>query len=237
MKASQISPIISAGLLGAILLVTIPVGHVYAATAPVANTLKFTESWADKVGCDSDMGDWYCGTASSDSITISAKISLTGVVITNFTEDTMFVFSLGGFGVYSHSLGEDPKYKSGKKGSTSVKFVDKDDASGSDKPITLGTVKLSWTTKQLTVTLTGKFDPNYGSLYAAIAAANYQGADSGKISGDTISGSIDFADISVSFDSVTVTGRVNTKMTHAKDGSDYPLSSISLQGSGSGTRN
>lgn len=237
MQACQIFPTRITSLLSALVLLTVTAGNVCAAAAPAANTLTFTEAWSDKLGCASDMGDWYCGTASSDSITISAKISLTGVVTTNFTKSTMFDFSLGGCGVISHALGDDPKYKSGKKGSVSATFVDKDDASATAKPITIGTVKLSWTTKQLTVTITGKFDPNYGSLYAAITANTYEGAESGKISGDTISGSIDFADISVSFDSVTVTGTVKTKTAHAKDGNDYPLSTIALKGSGTGTRN
>ena len=103
------------------------------------------------------------------------------------------------------------------------------DANG--RAVTAQTVKLKWTSKQLTVTVTGKATPDYGN---PVAADSYAGNDSGKIS-DQLSGSINFSDTTINFDTVTLTGTVKTKTVAAKDGSDYDLSTIAIKGSGTGT--
>ena len=222
MKTSPITQTISACLLGAVLFVA--AGTAQAATKPVQDKISYTEAWADKIVCTREDGDVWCDTTSSDSITISATISLAGVDTKQFNQDTLFSLTLGEFEI-EHSLGDDTKFTTSKKTPTSATFKDTgEDDNG--KTILLDTVKLSWTTKQLTVTITAKTLP--------ITADNYDGNDSGAVN-DTLTGSIDFGDVSVSFDSVTVTGKVTTKNV-TKSGDDYTLSTISLKGSGLGTR-
>ena len=51
---------------------------------------------------------------------------------------------------------------------------------------------------------------------------------------DTTSGSIDFGDASVTFDTVTVTGTVATSDVRAKDETEFWPSSVKIKGSGIG---
>ena len=195
-----------------------------AAPLPVANKLTLTESYADKLMCQSAAGDVSCDQTFSDGYTISATIS---GGFTGLTAATSFELVLNGLDIMD-VLGDDPKYQPGK--STSATFVDiESDANG--RAVTAQTVKLKWTSKQLTVTVTGKATPDYGN---PVAADSYAGNDSGKIS-DQLSGSINFSDTTINFDTVTLTGTVKTKTVAAKDGSDYDLSTIAIKGSGTGT--
>ena len=195
-----------------------------AASSPPANKLTLVESYADKLVCVSAAGDVSCNPTFSDSYTISATIS---GVFTGLTAGTSFELILNNLDVMN-VLGDDPKFTLGK--STSATFVDTgSDANG--RTVVAQTVKLKWTSKQLTVTITGKATLDYGTT---VAADNYIGSDSGKIS-DQLSGSINFSDTTINFDSVTLTGTVKTKTVAAKDGSDYDLSTIAIKGSGTGT--
>ena len=194
-----------------------------AASPPPANKLTLVESYADKLVCVSAAGDVSCNPTFSDSYTVSATIS---GVFTGLTAGTSFELILNNLDVMD-VLGDDPKFIPGK--STSATFVDSEsDAYG--RTVTAQSVKLKWTSKQLTVTITGKATLDYGTT---VAADNYIGNDSGKIS-DQLSGSINFSDTVINFDTVTITGTVKTKTVAGKDGSDYDLSTIAIKGSGTG---
>lgn len=215
------------GLLSLMLLLS-SVGAALARSSAPTNTLTFSESLSDKVVCAKEEGDWSCDMFTGDSFTISATILLAGVDITNFDQDTSFDLSVGELDV-SHSLNEDPKYMPGK---TSATFVDTytDD---SDKEHIYQTTHLKWTANQLTVSITAKSSDIDTSGLTPIMADSYDGSDSGKTN-DTTSGSIDFGDASVTFDTVTVTGTVATKDVKAKDGSDFSPSTVKIKGVGVG---
>ena len=199
------------------------VSNLPAASPLPANKLTLVESYADKLVCVSAAGDVSCNPTFGDSYTISATIS---GVFTGLTAGTSFELILNNLDVMN-VLGDDPKFTPGK--STSATFVDKEsDANG--RAVLAQTVKLKWTSKQLTVTITGKATPDYGNT---VAADNYIGSDSGKIS-DQLSGNINFSDTVINFDTVTLTGTVKTKTVAAKDGSAYDLSTIANKGSGTG---
>ena len=221
-------------LLGTVLLTLAIAGSVRAASAPVQTKISYTESYADKAGVctfDRDAVDpedptaaWSCDSPGfSDSFTISATVA---GVFSNLTADTEFTLSLGAF-TTTHTLADSTAhYVPGR--TTSATFVDPgEDANG--KAVVLDTVKLKWTAKLLTVTITGKATMDYGT---AIAADTYDGYDSGKLSGDTLTGEIIFNDTDVTFDSVAITGTVRTHDVSTKDGSGATLSTISLKGSG-----
>jgi len=195
-----------------------------AASPPPANKLTLVESYADKLVCVSAGGDVSCNPTFSDGYTISATIS---GVFTGLTAGTSFELILNNLDVMN-VLGDDPKFTPGK--STSATFVDNEsDANG--RTVTAQSVKLKWTSKQLTVTITGKATLDYGTT---VAADSYIGNDSGKIS-DQLSASINFSDTAINFDTVTITGTVKTKTVAAKDGSDYDLATVAIKGSGTGT--
>jgi len=213
------------GLLSLMLLLS-SVGAALARSSAPTNTLTFSESLSDKVVCVKEEGDWSCDMFTGDSFTISATISLAGVDITNFNQDTSFDLSVGELDV-SHSLNDDPKYTPGK---TSATFVDTytDD---SDKEHIYQTTHLKWTANQLTVSITAKSSDIDTSGLTPIMADSYDGSNPGPIN-DTTNGSIDFGDASVTFDTVTVTGTVATKDVTAKDGSDFSPSTVKIKGKG-----
>ena len=211
------------GLLGLILLLS-SVGAALARSGAPTNTLTFSESLRDKVVCVKQEGDWSCDMFTGDSFTISATILLAGVAITNFDQDTSFDLSVGDFDV-SYSLGDDTKYAPGKTSATFVETYTDDN----DRSHVYQTTKLKWTAEQLTVSITAKSSDIDTSGLTPIMAYNYDESDSGPIN-DTTSGSIDFGDASVTFDTVTVTGTVATKDVTAKDDSDFSLSTVKIKG-------
>ncbi len=199
-----------------------PAAHAAAAST---NTLTFSETLSDKVLCTGNRADgWDCTLLSRDGLTISTKISLSGVTITNFDQNTSFDLSVGNFSV-SHSLGDDPKYVPGK---TSAIFVDTE-TNDSGKTVVYQIVRLKWTAKQLTVTITGKTSDTATSNLFPILADSYDGSASGPIN-STTTGSIDFGDASVTFGWVAVTGNVVTKDVTGKDGSSFSPSTIKIKG-------
>jgi hypothetical protein len=211
------------GLLGLILLLS-SVGAALARSGAPTNTLTFSESLRDKVVCVKEEGDWSCDMFTGDRFTISATILLAGVAITNFDQDTSFDLSVGDFDV-SYSLGDDTKYAPGKTSATFVEtYID-----DNDKEHIYQTTKLKWTAEQLTVSITAKSSDIDTSGLTPIMASNYDESDPGPIN-DTTSGSIDFGDASVTFDTVTVTGTVATRDVMAKDDSDFSLSTVKIKG-------
>ena len=219
-KRSWIGPA-SASFL-AILLVLAATRTAPAASKPVLTKLAFVETDVDKLVCTGNPGlGVSCDTPFSDSFTITATVA---GVFTGLTDNTTFELIFGGVD-YLNSLGDDARYKTGK--STSATFVDTSaDATG--RSVVVDTIKLKWTANQLTVTIAGKATADYGS---SIVAPAYDGTASGKIT-HSLTGSINFNSTTVLFTNVAYTGTVSTKTVHAKDGSNYPLSTISLKGSG-----
>ena len=215
-------------LLSTILLLIVNAGNVHAASPPAPNKISFTESSADKIYCSNDEGDWSCMKDDVYSYTLSATIAGN---FTGLTTNTQFEITLDDGIDFSHTLGDDKKYKVGK--STSATFVESYDDDYTGKTTVTDTTKLKWTASKLSITITGK---NGGW----IATGNYDEEDSGKIStmvpdnygSVPLTGNIIFGNTSVTFSNVNFTGTVKTKDSTAKDGSDFLLSTISLKGSG-----
>lgn len=195
-----------------------------AGNPPPVNKLTLVEAYADKLVCVTAGGDVSCDTTFSDTYTISATIS---GVFTGLTAGTSFELICNDLDVM-YVLGDDAKFTPVK--STSATFIDTEsDANG--RTVVAQTVKLKWTPKQLTITLTGKATADYGN---PAAAGNYVGNVSGKVS-DVLAVSLNFSDTTITFDNITLTGTVKTKTVAAKDGSAYDLSTIAIKGSGTGT--
>lgn len=219
MNRSTIRPPLTSWL-GTLLVTLALASNLAAASKPVPSKISIVESYADRLVCTTEDGDVSCDTAFTDSFTITATI--TGV-FTGLTAETTFEINLNGLDL-THALGDDSKYKPGK--STSATFVDSG-ADANDRPVVVDTIKLKWTTKQLTVTMTGKATADYGST---AVADNYVGNDSGKIN-DTVAGTITFGRTTLAFPNIAITGSVATKTVHAQDDSDYDLSTVSIKGS------
>ena len=205
-------------------------GAIFAGTVAPTNTLMFSEKLSDKLVCSGNRAEgWSCDVLTGDGFTISAKILLSGVVITNFDEDTFFDLNVGDFDI-SYSLREDTKYVPGKTSATFIEtYID-----DNDKEHVYQTTHLKWTAKQLTVTITAKSSDIYTSFMELILADSFYDNDSGPIT-DTISdATVDFGSASVTFDLIAVTGAVVAKDRMAKDGEDYSLSTIKIMGRGLG---
>jgi len=93
-----------------------------------SNTLSFTESFQDRVACGSDGGGGiFCEEFMGDTLTISITISLMGVDITQFNQNTFFDLTLGDFS-FDDNLGDDPHYLPGKTRATFIARVTNDDS-------------------------------------------------------------------------------------------------------------
>jgi len=194
------------------------------------NILTFSESLNDKIVCTKDEGDLYCDMFTGDGFTISAKALLANIDITQFDTNTSFELMLGDYCDIAYTLGDDPGYVTGKTSATFVETYTDDN----NKERVYQTTRLKWTASQLTVTVKAKTSDIDTSGLQPIIAYDYEGGDSGPIS-TNMEATMDFGDdLSVAFDTVTVTGKATTKDKTAKDGSDFSLSTVKIKGSGLG---
>jgi hypothetical protein len=108
--------------------------------------------------------------------TIKAKISLAGVDINWFNEDTQIQVQLNNF-YYTAYFGEDPRYVTGKK-SAKLRYFKSEN---SKRP--LFTVNLKWNEEQLTVKITAPKCYDTRSLLGL--TSDYFGDESGSIKGTT----------------------------------------------------
>lgn len=163
--------------------------------------------------------------------TIKAKISLAGVDINWFNEDTQIQVQLNNF-YYTAYFGEDPRYVTGKK-SAKLRYFKSEN---SKRP--LFTVNLKWNEEQLTVKITAPKCYDTRSLLGL--TSDYFGDESGYVEGKTSAVILlkDAQDVllDAEFD-VAFKGTVSTKTFRVREWYtnkeyDLPLSKIRIRGSG-----
>ena len=196
-----------------------------------ADSLSFTESYKQKAACVRIEGERFCDVADNGKFKVTAKISLSEIDIDQFNEDTYFSIELAGF-FFEAVLGDDPDYTPGVKRAKFVysnEFVDPitEEISTPDYLV----VSLKWTTKRLTVTISGKTAPYF--FLDPILAGNYVGGQTGPIE-DITSAAVNFSgedfEVFSPFD-VNITGKVKTS-TVVKGEEEFDVSTISLKGKG-----
>jgi hypothetical protein len=196
-----------------------------------ADSLSFSESYKQKAACVNIEGEQFCGVADTGKFKISAKISLSGIDINQFNEETYLSIELAGF-FFEAILGDDPDYTPGVKHAKFVysdEFVDPitEEISNIDYLV----VSLKWTNNHLTVTASGKTAPYF--FINSILAGNYVGVETGPIE-DVVDAAVDSLgedfEVFVVFD-INITGKVTTKTVH-KGEEDFDVSTISLKGKG-----
>jgi hypothetical protein len=196
-----------------------------------ADSLSFSESYKQKAACVKIEGERFCDVADTGKFKISAKISLSGIDINQFNEETYLSIEFAGF-FFEAILGDDPDYTPGVKPGKFVysdEFVDPitEEISNVDYLV----VSLKWTNKQLTVTAKGKTAPYF--FLESILAGNYVGVETGPIE-DVVGAAVDFLgedfEVFVVFDP-NITGKVTTKTVH-KGEEEFDVSTISLKGKG-----
>jgi hypothetical protein len=193
--------------------------------AASSNSLKFSDTFTEKLACNSSVK--YCESFWTGQYQVDAKISLAGIDITKFNEDTSFALQVGYLDVVAF-LGDDSAYSPGKKNANFYFYDEYEDN------ILLITAQLKWTTKQLTIKINGVLT-DYSSL---ILALDYL-YDNETVN-ENIDGYVAFGDegngTEVFYDaSIRVTGKAKTKISK-KYGDEYETSSVSLKATGIGTQ-
>jgi hypothetical protein len=190
--------------------------------AASSNSFKFSDTFTEKLACSSFYK--YCESYWTGKYQVNAKISLAGIDITKFNEDTEFALQVGYLDIEAF-LGDDSGYFPGKKSATFYFYDEYDDN------ILLYAAQLKWNTKQLTIKIKGVLT-EFSSL---ILALDYVYENEPVINED-INAYMAFGDIGngteVSYDlNMRVTGKAKTKISK-KYGDEYETSSVSLKGTG-----
>ena len=193
-----------------------------------SNIVSFSETYADKVTCvNYGGGDIECDEVNSGTYAVRATISLAGVDISQFDEDTPFELIIGNVDLYN-VLSDYPKYSAGRTTATFTYTTSYTDQNDNDHTMRWGTVRLTWNATKLTVYASFKNNSNWDDVQY-VMADEYDWEDSGPIT-DTTYAEVDLGDsLSVSFEDVNVTGTIRTRDI-TKSGDDYTLSSIRIQG-------
>ena len=200
------------------------ISHVSRVAADPTNSLKFSETYSDKIICAKESNDLACATVGRDQFAITAKVLLSGADITSFTYTTAFSFNLGGLHL-TNQLGHDPRYIEGKK---SAKFLlITRDAEG--KTLVSYLLNLRWNETLLSVTIVARTTDITTSGWNGITATTFAGTPSGEING-TVDGSVSLDGVVVDFPSVPVSGTVGTKDKTAKDGTTFTVSKVVIKG-------
>lgn len=192
-----------------------------------SNTLSFTESLRDRLGCSRPGGALSCSEFTGDTLTIKVTVSLAGVDISQFNESTFFDLELGDFS-FGDDLADDPHYSPGATHASFTSRLTNDD----DQSVGHQSVRLKWTAEQLTVTITLSDLDTLNSGVTPILAGRYDGHATGLIT-DAITASVVFGSASSSFDVVAATGAVVTGTGIGPDGMSYTVSAVRLKGAGS----
>jgi hypothetical protein len=191
--------------------------------AASSNSFKFSDTFAEKLACSSAYK--YCESYWTGKYQVDAKISLAGIDITKFNQDTAFALQVGYLDVEA-VLGDDSAYSPGKK-SAKIYFYDEYEGN-----ILLMTAQLKWTTKQLTIQVKGVLT----DVSSLILALDYLYENTTV--NDYIDGYITFGNedsgTEVFYDAnIKVTGSAKTKISK-KYGDEYETSSVSLKATGIG---
>jgi hypothetical protein len=206
-----------AGIIGVFITTT----NSYAASP---YSMTFSESYKEKVACIKEDGDNYCDVVGAGNFTITSKISLAGIDISQFNSDTVFSLGLEDFS-FDATLGQGG-FKPKK---TSVKYVVSDeDWDGIIRKYL--TVTVSWNKTQMTVSVSCVTSP--WDIQSPVVAGYYTG-ENGKIT-DQIGGQIDIGDLSVEFilNSVATVKTTTVK----KYGEEFDISTVTVKATGPGNR-
>jgi len=195
------------------------------------DSLSFSESYRQRAACVRIEGERFCDLADTGKFKISARISLSGIDIDQFNEETYFSVELAGF-FFEAVLGDDPGYTPGVKRAKFVYSEEfQDPITEEIKILDYLVVNLRWTTKRLTVTISGKTAPYF--FLDPILAGNYVGGETGPIE-DITNADINFSgedfEVFAPFD-VNITGKVRSR-TVVKGEEEFEVSTISLKGKG-----
>ena len=195
-------------------------------TGFAANSLTFNETYQQTTDCFNLKGVDFCNIdADNGNFSLTGKISLSGIDISKFNDDTVFVIEAGGF-YFDTRLGEDWLYAPGKT-SFNVSFVDRSDYS--DTPIKYITLKLKWSTAILTVTIKG-LTPD---MVYPIIADYYLNATIGNFA-DSATAYIQLGDELYAGFNVYYSGKLSVT-TSKKKGITYKKQKIAAKGKGTET--
>jgi hypothetical protein len=201
-------------------IIALTSANVFAAAA--ANTFKFTDTYAQKVG----WVPWgYYDVRDIGKFTITAKVSLANVDINKFKRDTGFYIYVGYFDWYCE-LGDDGWYAPGKTSAKIVVSPEYPDYYGNTSSYLQ--IQLKWNTKQLQVKITGITPDNLTPIWADDYLYNY---DTPTVD-DITDAYIEFGDdVKVLFDPIWIKGKATVKY-NKKYGGD--VSNVKLTGTGTG---
>jgi hypothetical protein len=189
-----------------------------------ADTMGFFESYHQKVACQKVGKVHQCEVVDSGGFTIGGEVSLEGIDISQFNEETPFQMNLGGFS-FDGVLRDDPDYAVGDH---RAKFF-LTDSSADGKTIKYLRVGLHWNADQLVVFIHGK-TPDFLN---PVMAGDYVGFETGWIS-DTTLAHLEFAQqLQVDFN-MEVTGYVYTKSVE-RWRQQFEVSNVWLMGVGTST--
>jgi hypothetical protein len=200
-------------------IIALTSANVYAAAA--TNTFKFTETYAQKVYYSSY---GYYDVLDYGKFTITAKVSLAGVNITQFNGDTPFFITVGNF-FYSGFVG-DGIYNSKKR---TTKIIVQSDPEWDEygRSYQYLQIQLKWSATQLQITITGS-TPTYEF---PIWADNYMYDNIRSVYEET-DAYIEFGEsVKVLFDPIYIKGKATAKYNKKYEGD---VSNIKLTGSGTG---
>lgn len=215
------------GKLGIFFITTIFLIFAYSNISVAANSLNIYETLQQKGDCAILWGIPFCDDgAINGKITVTSKISLSGIDIAKFNNETKFVFEIGGLS-FETKLGSDWKYSPGKT-SFNISYVDR--LEESYKPVKYITINLKWNSNLLTVKITG-ITPDFIS---PIAADAYIGGLSGKFTDSTI-GYFTLGDELYAGFNINYTATVLTKTVKSKNGKETVSSKVTIKGAGSET--
>jgi hypothetical protein len=192
-----------------------------------ANSLKYNESYKQKLVCGYVYGYYDCQVFDFGKFNISAKFSLVGVDLGQIDGNTEFYFEIGD--VYADVVLKEGSYALGKTNKASFVLSDYDWVTDSNQQYMW--INLSWNSKTLTIKikgLTGTPDITY-----PIIAYDYVYDDPGVYNDDstTLSGYINFGGQEWQFN---VPSTVTVKQSTKKDKYKYPwdLWSVTAKGTG-----
>ncbi len=195
-------------------------------TGFAANSLTFNETYQQTTDCFYLWGVDFCNIdAENGNFSLKGKISLSGIDISKFNDDTVFVIEAGGFH-FDTQLGEDWLYAPGKT-SFNVSFVDR--SNYSDTAIKYITIKLKWSTAILTVTING-LTPD---MVYPIIADYYLNATIGNFA-DSTTAYIQLGDELYAGFNVYYSGKLSVT-TSKKKGITYKKLKITAKGKGTET--
>jgi len=201
----------------------------WAGTKAITNTLSYSESLSQKVvNVKGQDLTWSSHLAAGDVYTVRAKMSLAGINVSEFSSATSCSISVGNLHV-TCNLGDDPRYRQGKKSAAfRASFIN-----GDGKTVGLRTVRLSWTSKQLNVSIAGRTTDITATGWASIGADTRIGQQAGPFS-DTTSGAVSFSGTGAIFNPLPVAGRVTVRSAHGKDKTQYSPVIVKIKGSTKG---